>query len=121
MEEGRPSCSSGLPLESIELLDSAIDIFRRALLKSLSPRQLVVLEALPDLLPADNMTVFSKKLANSTISEPTLRRAIQRLRGLGLVDCGDKANKGRPLELTEFGRIILKVEGGCDGVSNSKA
>lgn len=72
----------------------------------------MVLEVLPDILPADNMTLFCEKLANSTISEPTLRRTIQKLRELGIVSCGDRNCKGRPLKLTEFGQIVLGVSNG---------
>ena len=102
MAEGKLSCSSGLPL-----LDSAVVSFRSVLFEFLTPRQLVILEVLPELLPADNMTVFSETLASSTISEATIRRTIQKLRGFGIVRCGDKNSKGRQLELTEFGRIVL--------------
>ena len=106
MEEGKSRYVEGLPL-----LDSAVVSFTKVLFESLSPRQIVVLRALPGLLPADNMTLFCEKLANSTISEPTLRRTIQKLRELGIVSCGDRNSKGRPLELTELGRIILGARG----------
>lgn len=72
----------------------------------------MVLEVLPDLLPADNMTLFCEKLANNDISEPTLRRTIQRLRELGIVSCGDRNCKGKPLKLTQFGQLVLGATNG---------
>ena len=60
------------------------------------------------------MTVFCEALADDTISESTIRRAIQKFRRLGIVSCGDRDSKGRPLELTEIGRLALGENNGTD-------
>ena len=44
-------------------------------------------------------------------SEPSARRLIQKLRGLGLVSCGDFCDKGIPISMTPLGEMVLIAEG----------
>lgn len=61
-------------------------------------------------VPATTMTSFVRSLAEQGLSEASVRRTIQELRGLGIISCGSSASKGLPLELTVIGRKLLGVK-----------
>lgn len=44
---------------------------------------------------------------NTNISEPSIRRTIQLLRKLEMIECGSRENIGMPIRFTVIGKIVL--------------
>lgn len=82
--------------------------------KSLSPKQRCVVSSLSGFsLEKYTMTSLVKSIAKKTcVSKPTVRRVLQNLRSLGLIECGDQKNKGKKVRITKAGKEILSYERG---------
>ena len=99
-------------LEEVTLAQDAIQAVRVLLDLKLTGNQQLVLSRLRD-SPEGNMTslvsTYSRELE---LSEPTVRRAVQLCRSLGLISCGDKKSKGTKVKLTHLGQRVLEANGG---------
>ena len=82
--------------------------------KSLSPKQRCVVSSLSEFsLEKYTMTSLVKSIAKKTcVSKPTVRRVLQNLRNLGLIECGDQENKGKKVRITKAGKEILSYKRG---------
>lgn len=76
--------------------------------KILTPRQKKITELVKQ-SNGKNMTEIIENVRNETsASEPTVRRTLQMLRQLGVLECGDCKNKGEEVKLTKTGQLILE-------------
>ena len=82
--------------------DIVLTLFR----KTLTPAQKIVITRIRE-HEGQVMTRAVHSISSETgISEATVRRAVQNLRELRIIECGDISNKGKPLEVTATGRIL---------------
>lgn len=100
------------PLDEVVLTQDAIQAVRVLLDLKLTDNQQLVLSRLKD-CPEVTMTSLVISLSGELdLSEPTVRRAVQLCRSLGLISCGDRKSKGAHVKLTHLGQRVLEANGG---------
>jgi len=99
---------------SAPALSAAEDVARTLLFESLSQKQKQALQFLAYNARSGNATLNSACVTAAQFkvcSEPTCRRVGQRLRKLGLIECGAKtSSRGARLRLTPLGEKLLVLQ-----------
>ena len=78
--------------------------------KTFTASEHVVLhELLKNNLSEHTITSLGRKVADeSSVSQPTARRTLKKLRDYGIINSGDKENQGKKVRLTKLGKQILR-------------
>lgn len=82
------------------------------MLRSINEKQSLILKEIDNTEKMVVTNLIDKLSKKHNISESTLRWNIKQLRKYGLIDCGTKGGKGRPIILTDNGILVKKIIGG---------
>lgn len=87
------------------LVDNLLSISKNLLQNHLTPNKKSVIKSLEQ---GKTLSSLARDISKEQeVSEPTARRTLQMLRDLELIDCGSEGKEGKPIEITETGRLIL--------------
>ncbi|MFP4115577.1 MAG: hypothetical protein ACLFTQ_00010 [Candidatus Aenigmatarchaeota archaeon] len=88
------------------LVDGLLSISKTLLQNRLTPRKRSVIQNLES---GKTLSQLSRDISEAReVSEATAKRTLRMLRDLGLVDCGSDGDEGKPLQVTDAGRLVLK-------------
>lgn len=85
-----------------------LDVVTRLVEKRLTKKQKLVLKKVSCIESKMTLSFLAERLSNELkIGKSTVRVILQTLRDIGLISCGSSDDKGKPVELTKIGKIVI--------------